>query len=115
MQIERIPKNSIVRHSREEDDVKGTKLFFLGVVLAILVFSTFWAGNVYAATGCFLDTNGHWAETFICWMKDNGITGGTGGGTTAPTAMSPVVRWLSLCNGWLKYRPARVTSTSMQD
>ncbi len=32
--------------------------------------------KVSAATGCFPDTDGHWAETFICWLKDNGITGG---------------------------------------
>jgi hypothetical protein len=64
--------------------MKGTKLFFLGVVLATLVFSTFWAGNVYASTGCFTDTNGNWAETFICWLKDNSISNGYGDGTFGP-------------------------------
>jgi hypothetical protein len=64
--------------------MKGTKLFFLGVVLSALVFSTFWAGNVYASTGCFTDTNGNWAETFICWLKDHSISNGYGDGTYGP-------------------------------
>jgi hypothetical protein len=64
--------------------MKGIKLFFLGVMFALLVFSTFWAGNVYASTGCFTDTNGNWAETFICWMNDSGITTGVGGGYYDP-------------------------------
>jgi hypothetical protein len=64
--------------------MKGTKLFFLGVVLSALVFSTFWAGNAYASTGCFTDTNGNWAETFICWLKDNSISNGYGNGTFGP-------------------------------
>lgn len=57
----------------------------LGLVgAAVLLMAAFWAGNAYAATGCFNDTNGHWAETFICWMKDNGITSGIGGGNYGP-------------------------------
>jgi len=36
------------------------------------------------STGCFSDTNGHLFETFICWMKDNGITAGIGGGLYGP-------------------------------
>ncbi|MBI5295923.1 MAG: S-layer homology domain-containing protein [Chloroflexi bacterium] len=48
-------------------------LSILAVALLLTVFS---AGRASASTGCFNDTNGNWAETFICWMKDNGITGG---------------------------------------
>lgn len=40
--------------------------------------------RVKAAAGCFPDTNGHWAETFICWMADNGIVGGYPDGTFRP-------------------------------
>jgi hypothetical protein len=32
----------------------------------------------------FSDTNGNWAETYICWLKDNGISSGTGGGNYSP-------------------------------
>jgi hypothetical protein len=54
---------------------RKTVLLFsvLAIVLAVTAFSV---GNAYATTGCFNDTNGHWAETFICWMNDNAITGG---------------------------------------
>lgn len=68
--------------------MKKSRVFFfggvLGVVVIALVISAFWAGSASAATGCFLDTNGHWAETFICWMKDNNITTGIGGGNYGP-------------------------------
>ena len=50
----------------------------------MLASTLFWAGTAYATTGCFTDTNGHWAETFICWMNDNGITSGIGPGVYGP-------------------------------
>lgn len=56
------------------------------VTVVTLVLAAFFAGKVSAATGCFTDTNGHWAETFICWMKDNGITSGTAPGIYSPEA-----------------------------
>ncbi|MFZ5882071.1 MAG: S-layer homology domain-containing protein [Chloroflexota bacterium] len=53
------------------------KYYVLVPVLAlVLILSAFAVGRASATTGCFNDTNGHWAETFICWMNDNGITGG---------------------------------------
>ena len=42
------------------------------------------AASPMAATGCFPDTNGHWAEPFICWMAQNGIVGGFPNGTFQP-------------------------------
>ncbi|MEJ5223810.1 MAG: S-layer homology domain-containing protein [Anaerolineales bacterium] len=68
--------------------MKKSRFFFFGGLLSVaviaLALSAFWAGKAYAATGCFNDTNGHWAETFICWMKDNNITTGIGGGNYGP-------------------------------
>ncbi len=58
----------------------------LGAAVLVLALTAFYAGNVYAATGCFSDTNGHWAETYICWMKENGITTGYADGTYRPNA-----------------------------
>ncbi len=53
--------------------------FFVTMMLAV---AADWQTNrVFAATGCFPDTNGHWAETLICWMKDSGLTGGYPDGT----------------------------------
>ena len=56
----------------------------LGAAVLVFVLTAFYAGNAYAATGCFSDTNGHWAETFICWMKEKGITTGYVDGTFRP-------------------------------
>jgi hypothetical protein len=56
----------------------------LSVLVVALVAAAFSIGRASASTGCFNDTNGNWAETYICWMKDNGITTGTGGGNYSP-------------------------------
>lgn len=54
------------------------------IVIVLVAMATFGIGRASASAGCFNDTNGHWAEFFICWMKDNGISGGTGGGNYSP-------------------------------
>ena len=64
--------------------MKYKSTLLTGLLLAVLLTAAFGVGQVYAATGCFLDTVGHPFETFICWMKDNGITTGTGGGNYSP-------------------------------
>ncbi|HNB37086.1 MAG TPA: S-layer homology domain-containing protein [Anaerolineales bacterium] len=62
--------------------------YFVGTLIGMLVMVAFIAGRAsaspLAATGCFPDTNGHWAETFICWLKDNGISSGYPDGTYKP-------------------------------
>lgn len=65
--------------------MKFKKHLIVGLVFALLA-SGLWTASVYASTGCFNDTNGNWAETYICWMKDNGITTGTGGGNYSPNS-----------------------------
>jgi hypothetical protein len=64
--------------------VKHYKAFLFGVLVTVLAFTLFWAGTAYATTGCFPDTNGHWAETFICWLKENGIASGYPDGRFGP-------------------------------
>jgi len=61
------------------------KFMFVTIgIVAVLLVTAFWAGKTFATTGCFSDTNGHWAETFICWLKDNGVSTGYGDGTYRP-------------------------------
>lgn len=62
--------------------------YFVGALVGMLMMTAFFAGRASASplatTGCFPDTNGHWAETFICWMKDNGVSTGFPDGTYKP-------------------------------
>lgn len=59
---------------------------FLFVVVAgfLLLASMFLAGQAFASTGCFTDTNGHPLEVHICWLKDNGIVNAFADGTYRP-------------------------------
>ena len=36
------------------------------------------------AASCFTDTEGHWAEAYICWLFDNGLSTGFPDGTFRP-------------------------------
>lgn len=61
------------------------KILFVTIgAVALVLVTAFWAGKAFATTGCFSDTNGHWAETFICWLKDNGVSTGYVDGTYRP-------------------------------
>lgn len=60
------------------------RIVFLSGVLLFALAMLLSAQSALAATGCFPDTNGHWAETFICWLKDNGITSGYSNGNYGP-------------------------------
>lgn len=65
---------------------KNTKIS-VGILLTVSFILTFMfvvVPRVNAATGCFPDTNGHWAETFICWLSNNGIAGGYPDGDYKP-------------------------------
>ena len=66
--------------------MKGKNLFLTGalVMLGVLVVATIAFAAPLQATGCFTDTNGHWAETFICWMEQFGVVGGYPDGTFRP-------------------------------
>ncbi len=62
--------------------------YLIGAIVGVLVLGAFTLGQVsaapMAATGCFPDTNGHWAETFICWASEFGVVGGFPDGTYGP-------------------------------
>jgi len=60
------------------------KKLFVVVLFVVLFAASFGAGQVIATTGCFPDSVGHWAETFICFLKDNSITNGFPDGTYKP-------------------------------
>src|SRR3990170_9133190 len=55
----------------------------LGIVFALAATLVI-APRVAAQTPCFPDVEGHWAETFICWLQANGIVSGYGDGTYRP-------------------------------
>ncbi len=78
--------------------MKSTKPFVLGssiaLILIVLIAAAFQVGTAYAATGCFTDTNGHPFETAVCWLKANGIVGGTTFKPNNAATRGTVAQWL---------------------
>ncbi len=65
---------------------RNTKRALAVLLAGALLFAAaalFLAPSV-AAASCFTDTEGHWAESFICWMKNKGITSGYPDGSYRP-------------------------------
>jgi hypothetical protein len=56
--------------------MKHKYLFMAGILVTVLLATAFVVGRVSATNDCLPDTNGNWTETFICWLKDNGISSG---------------------------------------
>jgi len=63
--------------------MKQKPAMFLFTLGGLLVVMAFFAQKASAAS-CFTDTGGYWAETFICWMKTNGISSGYQDGSFKP-------------------------------
>ena len=58
-------------------------LLAVNLVVTLTLVAVF-VPRAAASTGCFPDTDGHWAEEFICWMSDQGLVGGYPDGTFKP-------------------------------
>jgi len=56
-------------------------IIIVGIIVIGLSFN-----HAAASTGCFNDTNGNMFETYICWMKENAITGGCATNLYCPDA-----------------------------
>lgn len=69
--------------------MKLKRKVLFAIMAVVMLAAAFNTGKVYAGGGggsCFTDTSGHWAETFICWMSSNGLSGGYGDGGYHPEA-----------------------------
>lgn len=65
--------------------MKSRQILFLGAFLLVLSSAGMMGHPILAAAqGCFTDISGHWAEQYICWLKDAGISSGYGNGTFGP-------------------------------
>lgn len=68
--------------------MKRQSLFLLIAALFVMLGAGILIGQAsaapQAATGCFADTNGHWAESFVCWAAQKGLVGGFPDGTYRP-------------------------------
>lgn len=57
---------------------------FLNALTLLMVGLMLCVPRVSAAADCFTDTNDHWAEKFICWLKEKGISSGFPDGSYRP-------------------------------
>lgn len=68
--------------------MKRQTLFLIFAALFVVLGAGILIGQAsaapQAATGCFVDTNGHWAESLICWAAQKGLVGGFPDGTYRP-------------------------------
>lgn len=62
---------------------KRTLFITVPIIVLVLVAGAFLVPRAFAAS-CFTDTSGHWAESFICWLFDNGISSGFPDGSYRP-------------------------------
>ena len=53
------------------------------ILIGVLVLSLVVALPALAAS-CFTDTDFHWAETYVCWLFNNGISSGYPDGSFRP-------------------------------
>ncbi len=62
--------------------------YLIGALITLFVLAAFSLGQasaaVLAASSCFSDTSGHWAEAAICWAASKGVVGGYPDGTFKP-------------------------------
>ncbi len=54
-----------------------------GTIVVVALLALFVAAPALAAS-CFTDTEFHWAETYICWLFDEGMSVGYPDGTFRP-------------------------------
>lgn len=94
--------------------------YFVGTLIGMLVMTAFFAGRASASplatTGCFPDTNGHWAEIFICWMKDNGVSSGFPDGTYKPengVTRAEMSVMLNRVGNWMRATGTQFDSSSL--
>lgn len=59
-------------------------LLFGGTAVLLVAALMFVVAPLAFAASCFPDVGGHWAESFICWLANNGITSGYPDGTYRP-------------------------------
>lgn len=67
------------------------------IILAILTLTLLMSNMAYASETKFQDINGHWGETYIRYMIDNGISEGYPDGSWKPNGTIRVDEFLTLC------------------